>query len=291
MFTKEAIRNQVVDVVYNLKEYDKELYFPEAWIVSRDRLGYLAHIQQKATTATINAFRLELDASRLKLFHIIDELQENQIAKYFHKGKRKPPSLKTMLEDRALAKTIQNYVHRRLDTLIQEVIKHQLPLSLEIERRVLVKDFIIDISTTPLEPHLHFKKTDDAILYRLGLKENGIKWTIRNKDVIALTNQPRGWIIADYKLYKLQHINGFLVKPFRRKEVVTNPSSSVNAYFRSFIMKIVNKVEIDAEGFEIIQFNQLEKCVLEPIRDIFNHHWILSVQMFYKNAFFWLERG
>jgi len=284
MHTREAKRNQIVDIVYNLREYDKELYLPEAWIVSRDKQGHLAHIQQRATSETIGAFHLDLNDSRKKLFKIIHTLEPAQIVNYFHKGKRKAPRLIEMLEDRDLARAIQNYVHRRLDILLIEVSKHQLPLSWAVERRVLVKDYIVDINTTPLEPHLHFTKTDDAVLYKMALKEDQQILDIINKEVIALTNQPKGWVIIDYKLYQLQYINGFLVKPFRQKTTVTIPSSSVNTYFRKFILKIANKVEIDAVGFEIIHFNHLEKCVLEPIQDIFNHHWVLAVQMHYKDA-------
>lgn len=282
--------SNLYEVVYNLKKYHDELYLPEAYIVLRDKKGLLAHIQQKAIPVTLGAFNLELDSVKERLFKIIAELQEEQIVSKFHTGRKKPPALKAMLENKVLSKNIQNYIHRRLNLFLQAIVNHQLPLSWNAERRVLVKDFLIDTEAPKLEPHLFFKKTKNGVLYQLKLKKNDHNWSLLDKDIVAITNQPKGWIFADYKLYQLKNVNGFLIKPFRKKQEITIPSSSVNAYFRNFIMKIVNKVEIEAEGFEVVQYNEIEKCVIEPIQDIFKNSWALAVQMHYKGADFgWNE--
>lgn len=291
MFQKESIKKPKVAVVYNLFEYEQELYLPEAWIVSIDRGGELAHIQQKATVATIGGFDIALDEVKQQLFRLIDELQTDVIVKKFHKGRRKAPSLKEMLGDRLLAKSIRKYIHKRLDILLDQVRKHELPLSLAVERRVLVKDFLLETQTNLLTPHLYFKKTADAILYQLKLKKRERNWPLLNSDVIALTNEPKGWLVAYDQLYLLEHINGYLVKPFRQKAEVRIPAKSVTTYFQSFIMKIINKVEVNADGFDIDQYTTPDRYVLEPKEDIFTKKWILSIQVYYKNASFgWNEQ-
>lgn len=290
MFTPTVIPDEVVDVAYNINEYAKELYLPEAYVVTRDQEGYLAHIKQKATAATIGAFKLELNAEREIIFRLIEELQPEIIVKEFHQGRRKAPPLVQMLEDRDLFKAIQQYVHRRLDQILQLIVRHQLPLSLEVERRVLVKDFIVDTEERVLEPQLFFQKKPDAVNYQLRLFDGEEPWSIQDREVLALTNQPTGWICADYKLYRLNHINGFLVKPFRQREEVVIPSKSVNAYFRNFIMKIVNKVEVEAEGFSVVQHSELLACVLKPVQHLFEERWVLAVEMHYQDAIFgWQE--
>lgn len=290
MFKPPIVPKEIVDVVYNLNEYAKELYLPEAYVVTRDQEGYLAHIKQKATTATIGAFELVLDPAREVIFRLIDELQTDVIVKHFHKGRRKAPPFIQMLEDRELFKAIQQYVHRRLDQILHLVVKHNLPLSWEVERRVLVKDFIVDIIEQPLDPQLYFKKTEDAVLYQLRLFNGEEEWPIREKEVVALTNHPTGWICADYKLYRLNHINGFLVKPFRQKEEVKIPAASVNSYFRNFIMKIVNKVEVEAEGFAVVQHDELHACRLKATKHLFEDRWVLAVEMVYQDVVFgWQE--
>ncbi|PTM13554.1 MAG: ATP-dependent helicase [Bacteroidetes bacterium] len=290
MFTQAVSKEQVVDVVYNLYELEKELYLPDAYVVTRDQIGLLAHIKQKATAATIGAFQLELNEVRKQLFRIIDELQPDAIARHFHQGKRKPPALESMLEDREVFKAIQHFVHRRLDTMLRLIVKHELPLSWQVDRRGLVMDFVVATAPHPLEPQLYFHKTDDSVQYRLRLFEDGQEWDVRSKEVVAITNLPTGWICADLRLYQLNHINGFLVKPFRHRDEVTIPAASVNAYFRTFIMKIVNKVEVEAEGFEVVQYDSLQACTLEPVQHLFENRWLLAVKMQYQGSFFgWNE--
>ncbi|MEL7221610.1 MAG: ATP-dependent helicase, partial [Bacteroidota bacterium] len=141
MYTRPVPKEEVVDVVYNFYQYANDLYLLDAYVVTRDKENYLAHIKQKATTGTIGAFKLELDAQRKVIFQLINELQPDHLVKRFHQGRRKAPPLTEMLKERELLKAIRTYVHRRLDTILQLINKHHLPISLEVERRVLVKDF------------------------------------------------------------------------------------------------------------------------------------------------------
>lgn len=291
MLNPPVRQENTVDVVYNLSAFAHELYLPDAYIVTRDQGGQLAHIKQKATAATIGAFQLELNPVRQQLFQIIEELQPERLAQKFHQGKRKVLPLETLMEDREVLRTIQLYVHKRLDVLLRLVVKHRLPLSWAVDRRVLVKDFVVRIAEQPLEPQLFFKKTADAVEYRLRLMDGDREFSLRDKDVVAVTNLPTGWICADYTLYQLRHINGYLVKPFRQRDEVNIPAASVITYFKSFILKIVNKVEVEAEGFEVVQNDTLQHALLQPTQHLFGDQWVLSVSMVYPGdgRFGWQE--
>lgn len=289
MLSEALIKEQVVDVVYNLYELAEELFLPNAFVVSKDHEGLLAHIQQRATPATIGAFELELDPVREKLFTLIAELEPENLVKHFYRGKRKSPGLEDLIQDRDTLRAVQRYVHRRLDQMLQLIVHHDLPLSWNVERRVLVKDFLVAVHSHPLRPELYFNRTESGVDYQLRLYDGDRRWTLTEREVAAVTNEP-GWLIADYRLYRLDHINGFLIKPFRQRETVKIPAASVKAYFRNFILKIVNKVEVAAEGFSVHQFNELQGCELEPVQHLFDDRWVLQVQMRYHNARFgWQE--
>ena len=81
------------EVVYNLYAYADDLYLPEAYIVSRDKDGLLAHIQQKAIPATIGSFGLGLDPVRKQLFDIIDQLQPKALEQRFQPGRPRTVAL------------------------------------------------------------------------------------------------------------------------------------------------------------------------------------------------------
>ncbi len=279
-----------VDVVYNFFEYSDDLFLPTAYIVSRDKQGYLAHIQQKAMEGTIGAFGLEMSPLRERLFALVEELQPKALEKKFNPPRRKPKALEDLLEMDELKGSILTYVHRRLDELLRAAVKHQLPLSWDAERKALVKDFVLEPIATPLEPCLSFTRTDNAIHYRLELQEGDRRWKISQKEVIPITNQS-AWIFADFKLYRIAHINGNMVKPFRKRDEVIIPKASVTTYFKKFILKVVAKVDIEAEGFEIVEHTELLSCQLEPVKHLFDDNWVISLQMQYRHASFnWSDR-
>jgi len=279
------------EVVYNLTELLPDLYLPEAFIVSRDRDGYLAHIQQKALPETIGSFDLELDPLRRQLFELIETLQPKALEKRFNTSKKRPKSLEVLLEDRAIKQSVLKYVHRQLDILLVQVLRRYLPLTLEVERKVLVKDFLVTPQQEELEPLLAFERTASAIQYRLRLGHKGRAFRISEYEVLPVTNHPVAWIILDYKLFKVAHINGHMVKPFRQKDEVTIPRASVKTYFEKFITKVVSKVDIEAKGFEVICYDKLSGALLEPVKDLFNDRWVLALRMIYPNAEFnWSDK-
>lgn len=289
MYFKPATALQF-EVVYNLYEVSQNLFLPEAFIVSRDKEGLLAHIQQKATDETIGSFELELDEVRSKTFSIIEELQPKAIAEKYSPPRRKVRPLEELLEDEQIKATITTYIHRKLDVLLSLVKKHQLPISWQVERRVLVKDFILQVAQNMLEPHLYFKKSEKGVFYQLQLEDEKGKWMIKDREVVPVTNTP-AWLFVDYQLFKVANINGNMVKPFQTKDAVNIPKPAVKTYFQKFILKNAGKVDIEAEGFEVEQHKKLSHCELEAIKSLFTEDWVLSVRMVYSHATFpWKDK-
>lgn len=278
------------DVVYNLAEVAEGLYLPNAYIVSLDKEGLLAHIRQRAVKDTIGHFKLEMDETRSRLFNLIVLLQVKQLEKKFSPPRRKEKSLEELLQDPDIQKTVLTYVHQKLDEFLSLIVQHDLPLTLNVDKRVLVKDFLVRISNEVLEPDLWFKRTEQGVLYRLRLRKEDTYWKISSREVIPLTNYP-AWLLVDNTLYRLAHVNGNIIKPFRQRDEVSIPSASVKTYFQKFILKVASQLDIEAEGFELISHNELSGCRIELGQGFFMAEPGLSVYMVYPTAeFLWRER-
>ncbi|MCG8332155.1 MAG: DEAD/DEAH box helicase [Chitinophagales bacterium] len=290
LFKTEAQRG-VFDIFYDLAPYTEKLYLPTAYIASKDRDGYLAHIRQKALPETIKSFGIPTNAVRDRLFEIIELLQPKELESKFNpKAKRRPEPLDKLLANRELAPSITRYVHRLMDELLQKASEEDYHISWEVDRKVLVKDFLLTIETLPLEPLLYFRKEAEGVRYRLKLSDQEGTFAIQERDVVPVTNHP-AWVVVDYHLYRVNEINGNMVKPFQKKEEVHIPEKSVKTYFQKFILKVAAKADIEAEGFEVVQENKLEKCCLQPVQDLFTRQWALAVRMAYPNAtFVWNDK-
>jgi SNF2 family DNA or RNA helicase len=274
------------EIVYDIYPFTDKLYLPVAYVVSTDRDGYLAHIRQRALPGTIKSFGIENNPIHNRLFDIVALLQPKALeAKFQPANKRKPIPLEQLLQERARASAIAKYVHRLMDELLDQATRHQYFISWQVDRKVLVKDFILTIEKEPLNPLLYFQKEQEGIRYRLQLESSKGAFAINTRDVVPITNHP-AWLVVDYHLYRVPDINGNMVRPFQNKEEVYIPEKSVKTYFQKFILKVAAKAEIEAEGFEVVQEGQLQRCELKPVKDIFSDRWLLGVQMIYPNVSF-----
>lgn len=285
---------QQVTIVYNLTETQPGVFFPEAYVVSYDAGGLLAHVQQRATPETIGAFNLEITSPRQRCFELIEELAIETIELHFKGKARKPPAITKLLDtlNKEQRPAVLRYVHRRLDELLSIITKQDYALALELERRVLVKDFVVHVDGTALQPLLSFDKQEKGVHYRFALSSpEGDRLNLRHHTVVPLTNHPApGWILIDRVLHRVAHLNGYVVKPFLSKDEVVIPAAQVVRYFRNFIAKIVSKVDIEAEGFAVDQKNQLKACQLEATLHPLEDRYYLLPRMDYGEAIFgWNE--
>lgn len=282
------------EVVYNLMEVVEGLYLPNAYIVSVDQDGYLAHIRQKALEETIGAFKLPLNDTRRKLFSIIDEIQQKNLEKKFSPPKKKVKTLEELWTDKDIQSAISTFVHRKLDELLQEVVAKNLPLTWNVDRRGLVKDFVMELpeNREELDVHLYFKKNQDNVQYRFRLSEGEEEpWVLSSREVIPITNNP-AWLFLNHRLCKVAAINGNMVKPFQKRDEVLIPANSVKTYFQKFILKVAAKVDIEAEGFDVVVWDELKACQLELTPSVFSGEWVLAVQMHYpaQTQFTWSDK-
>lgn len=283
--------DNLLAIVFNVYEWGEGLHLPAAYIVKKDRQGLLTHVVQRATTETAKALNIPIAPHTARMLLLEEQLQPLALENRFNTNKKKKRSLQELIEEEEVKTAIVKYAHRLLDNLFQLIQQHKAYLAWNLERRVLVKDFLVQIAAQPLEPLLWFKRTEEGVHYKLRGRQGDKVVVFSNfKEVSPLTNQP-AWIYADYQLFKVLHINGNMVKPFRQKDEVLIPPASVAAYFRKFILKVVSQTDIEAEGFDIVQHTQLEHCVLEPVKHLFSDKWVISVQMVYPNARFdWRDR-
>lgn len=281
---------EILEVVYNLYAYEADFYLPAAFIVTVGLDGELAHIKQKATIDTLKGQHMPISEDQEKLLDIVEKLQPKALEDKFNPPKKKALSLRQLLQDPLISPGIKNHAHRLLHDLLSSIEQQKLPLTWEVERRVLVQQFLISLNKGALEPHLYFKKEKEHIRYRLLLGQDDQIWRISSKEVVPVTNHP-AWLYVDGELIRAEYINGNMVKPFQEKDEVLIPQKSIKAYFQKFILKIAAKADIEAEGFELKQYTNILAAVLQPSPHLFENKWLLSLVFQYpETEVFWSDK-
>ena len=273
-------------IVFDIRRYlPGGWYLPGAFIVQEDPDGTLTYILQNATPDTIGSYGHEQTPLLTQLLGIIETLTEKALEDKFNPPKGKPKPLVTLLQDDTLKRHIERYVHRQMDVFFKKMTENNLPLTLMAEKKVLLKDILVRYPEAELTPHLIFRRTKDGVIYRLNFSVGEDRWLVRWKNVIPLTNQP-GWLFVEGTLYSLPDLNGYMVKPFMTKDEVPVPNRMLRTYFQKFIMKAVEKTEIEAEGFELTGTRKLEGCELALTKHLFKNSWFVAARFHYLGASF-----
>lgn len=184
-------------------------------------------------------------------------------------------------------KTTQRYVISQVDQHITEAVATASRLGVHIffapkPGEWLKQQDELHFNAESLKLHAAFTKTDDGIDYRLTLGQDIIPSAHRTQ---VLCNNPSLFVI-DHNLRQLDKgLGGKLLMPFLKKEIYHIPASIQAKYFRQFILKIVKKIDISSEGFDVDNLHPQGKAVL-TLQASLNGLYTLDTQFVYDTATF-----
>lgn len=261
-------------------------YLPNVFITEMDERGRLHYMLARAVPENIHSFDLNFtDTIHEELFRLAQELTIEFLEEKFSQKRRKKISLNQLYEDEKVKHVIKQYLSRKMGRFLQTVFTHKLPLCLEIERKVLLEDIRVYHSGRSLEPLLFFQKTQTGINYSLILQEEEEKIHCKSHDIHLVLDQP-AYVIKDYSLYELQKVNANKLKPFLKKDSIFIPSHLTKTYFQKFILDLVSKVEIVAEGFEIEKHHEIISVSTRVTKDFITEELLLELIIDYGKSSF-----
>ncbi len=269
-------------IAYNLTEFESIGWLPTAWVVKCTEEGNPAYADHKVYKHTIVDYGLENTPERQELFDIIEILQLDKITKKFNGTNKRPKPLAKLLADKLIKREIVRYVQRKLDEFLEIIHKNRFLLCLDFDRKDYIPSKVVHYPEETPSPELFFKRTEKGIAYRLSFSDKTGSWKINTKEMTVLVNNP-AWVVIDMKLHKIPDINGNMVKPFFTKEELAIPSSYVKEYFQKFILRVVAKASISAEGFKVINSDSIPNCELTVNEDFLRNEYGLSLHFRYSS--------
>jgi len=259
-------------------------YLPAAYIALKDQNG-LGYIEKRASTDILKSYDIVITDKIIKLLELCNSLKIEELQKKYNlKNKVKKP-LKELVKDKTFVKVFSQYMGFKLQIFIDIIYKNNFPLSLNLIREKPFHAQQITFSEHILKPHLHFKKLEDKIIYTLSLKNDTIYFAPSSQNTIILLNEP-SWVVVDKFIYQLEEINANKLTPFLKKKSVEIAEKNTKLYFETFIKDIVNKVEIESEGFVVAQKSKITKCVLIPYYNFISDTYFLDLVFEYEEVSF-----
>ncbi|MEM9544792.1 MAG: SNF2-related protein [Bacteroidota bacterium] len=280
--------NKSYSIIINL-EFNELLqrYLPEPYIVVIEEEGKLGKMRARATEVTVPTFNIILSTEWAnKILQFAKELSLGGLEEKYCSKKRAQNTLIKLFQDKVVKNSILKFFDRRLNDFLMQLKEWEIPLIVGMERNVKMEELKISHASQSAEPVLRFEKTNLGIKYSLKLDTGMDKpWSPFQSDVHILSND-YPWIVSDYLLYKLDKINGNKLRPFLKNECIFIKNEMVYTYFEKFILQVAQKADIEAEGFDVIQYNEIEGCSLNSTYDFVNKELVLDVIFHYKDSSF-----
>ena len=265
---------------------DEKLGFfvPTAYIIANsDKVEY---VDKKATPAIIKSFGInleDLNDNYKSLLEIIEVLKPEVLFKKFEKNAKSKKTILDLLLDKTFGKIIQSYIDNKLNQFLEIVNDNNYPLSINLKSSKEFYKFRVSTSNAVLNAKLLFDKNEFGMNYSLQLANDSDIFYPSNKKITILLNEP-SWLVVDQRLCRLSAINSNKLKPFLKKKILEIKSEMVAEYFSKFIKDIVKKVDIEANGFNVIQKNKIISSKINPIENFFKKKFMLEL-IFDYNGF------
>lgn len=277
-------------IAYNLSEFTTDLFLPSAYIVALDDAAILSYRQKKATEDNLKEYQLTFTPTVKKLFDIIALLSPKNLEKKYAINPKKMLSLANLLEDKTIKDKVTAFIYRHLGDFLQTIMQEQLPLCLDIEGKAIAHLTQITLNPTLLQPKIYFERTDEGLIYRLHIQEKDITWLIQQKPCLLISNEP-AWIIRDNQLCRIEGINSHRLKPFFLKNEVLVPKKNLEEYTKKIILPLVEKIDFDHQGFDIMPYNDIIIAELSVFYDFLALSYGISLVFDYgKTVFSWKEK-
>ena len=260
--------------VYSIIKHQYLGLIIEPLLVEVTALGNFSLAHQRLIAANANLYSHILEENDFKAIKILEEITpERLVKKFYRKGAIRP---KEFFEKKCDEKTFK--------TLIRPYIERRLSEALELINDV--KLFFTSETRNPTAKHItickdnisvlfHFNRTEEETRYYATIKYNNERLKLLGHSFI-LTEVP-AHIIIDDKLIVLKDIDGKKIEPFLTKYYISVARRSEEIFFKKFGLELIEKFNVRAEGFEIVQETHKASAILKLEKVLSNDYgFILS---------------
>ncbi len=281
LFFMENTHSICFDLSYN--EVIKH-YLPTAYLVKNEG-NKLTYVEKKALPETLKSYNIVVDEATSKLLEIADLLKFESLNKKYNTHKKNKTPLAELMKDKATAKVVNQFLEIKIALFLNLVSKNKVPICIHLKRETPFHLQQIAFSEIALRPKLHFEKKEGTIFYSLLLKDETNFFHPCEKDVLVVLNTP-AWVVVDKKMYNLNEINANKLTPFLKKKTIEIEEKNSQLFFETFVKDVVNKVEIDPVGFDVIQRNEITKCSIVPCFYFISDCYFLDLIFEYQDVAF-----
>jgi SNF2 family DNA or RNA helicase len=246
----------------------------EPFLVEVTAMGNFSLSHQRLISSNAAQYKHLLGEHDLKILHILEEITAEKLVKRFYrKGTIRPKEyFEKKCDEATFKQSIRPFIERRLVEALELIDKDKLYFANQTKNVTATKLTYCDENVSVL---FHFNRNETETRYYATLKCNNERLKLLGTSHL-LTLQP-AVLIVDNKLVLLPDVDGKKLEPFLTKYYIAVARRSEEIFFKKFGLELIEKFNVKAEGFEILQENHKASAILKLEHSIGNKYvFILS---------------
>jgi SNF2 family DNA or RNA helicase len=218
-------------------------------------------VHERLSTLNISNYS-QLTEAEAEVFILAESYSNQALIKQFSKKKESPKDFFTHLDKKLLDETIRPFIERKISKILDILFQNNIPFYNGKGGSNLYEEDKIRIEKDSPQASLKFIRTQEGTHYKMRVFHSGNEIILNNAENVILVNDPC-WYLAGSKLVRFnEQISGKLLMPFGNKDFVHIPKRIEYQYFSTFIRKIANRCDIEAEGFKINDLQYQPSAIL-----------------------------
>lgn len=190
------------------------------------------------------------------------QIEPTPLMKRFAPAETNPTAFFAKVDKKFFSDVIEPYFEKQLQGILSLMKHFKIPLYTDLEMPHLYPVNQIHFQEEVVDIKLKFVKESGYTSYFLKAIHGGQPIDLKHESSIILTHEPCA-LISQNKLFDFaDHFNGKLLKPFLTKDELQIPERIEKKYFTTFLKQLVNRYEVEAEGFEI------KKATIDPVAQL-----------------------
>jgi superfamily II DNA or RNA helicase len=265
-------------IIYAIAKHEYLSFVIEPHVVQLNPNGEFSLTYQRLFSNTAKEFLSCIDDTDIKLIKILEEIEQGNIIKKFYKKPIRPFEFFTKIFTEQLFDTIRPKMEKRIGEALDMLRDKQLYL---MSKEGYPAERKLQIATEPASVLFHFRRDTEEIRYFPTIKYQGMRIEFMFKNAEIICNHPAWMLLEDTLYYFDKEIEGKKLFPFLNKRYIAIPRSSEQSYFEKFVIPLIEKHSVYAEGFTINTEKHEAKPIIKPI---YVENGTSQLQLYFKYA-------
>jgi superfamily II DNA or RNA helicase len=185
-----------------------------------------------------------------QLLAVTSRYDETTLLKLFSKNELNPKKFLDNLSGSLLMQAVLPHVYKYIAQAAQIACQNGVEVYIRHNRSNIYQEDRLKIMPGSAEVEFHFSKNESSLKYGLKLAYSGKSIKLQGKENIVICVNPCLALIGR-NIYFVKDVEGNKLAPFFSKEFIEVPAHLYKQYFKTFVLNIIKKYSVTADGFTI----------------------------------------